>query len=85
MDKAIADKMSRIEETNALVNKYGIVGANILYQRSSTGGHLAESMNGNARAFDWLSNVLDENDSTMYSLQGYAVQNVTVNITSLAT
>ena len=80
--KAIADEFSKVEDTDALVNKYCTVGANILYQRNTVGGHIAEVTNGDAMAFEWLSSVLDGTYSTMFSSQGCTIQNVTVNITS---
>lgn len=80
--KAIADELSPVGDTDALVAKYCAVGANILYQRNTVGGHLAEDYNGDASAFEWLSSVLDGTYSTLYPSQGCTVQNVTLNMTS---
>lgn len=78
--KAVADEVSNITDTDALVNKYCEVGASILYQRNSVGGHEAEDINGDARAFDWLSRALN---GTLQQT-GCLIQNVTVNITSIS-
>jgi hypothetical protein len=80
--KAIRDEISPVNDTGALVAKYCAVGANILDGRNTVGGHLAEETNGDARAFKWLSSVLDGTYSMMYSPQVYTIQNVTVNVTS---
>jgi hypothetical protein len=76
--KAIAEEIAPIEDTDALVEKYCGVGANILYQRNTIGGHLAEMYNADASAFEWLSSVLDGTYSSKYSAQGCTIQNVTV-------
>lgn len=77
--KAIGDTLSPIADTDALVQTYCDYGTNILYQRNTVGGHEAESVNGDDRAFAWLSSVLGGTlDQT-----SCVVQDVTVNITSL--
>jgi hypothetical protein len=78
--KAIGDEVSPIGDTDALVDKYCAVGASILYQRNTVGGHEAEDINGDARAFDWLSSALN---GTLQQT-GCLIQNVTVNVTTLA-
>ena len=75
--KAIADETAPIVDTDQLVDKYCAVGANILYQRNTIGGHLAELTNGDGRAMDWLSSVLDGTYSLRYSAAGCNIQNVT--------
>jgi hypothetical protein len=72
--QAIADEIGKIEETDALVSKYCAAGADILYQRNTVGGHSEEAVNGDARAFEWLSRVLDGT----YSSTGCMIQNVTL-------
>jgi Secretory lipase len=57
--KAIADEVSRIEDTDALVNRYCAVGASVLYQRNTVGEHILEENNADATAFAWLSSALD--------------------------
>lgn len=76
--KAIADEVSNITDTDALVDKYCEVGARILYQRNTRGGHSVEAQNSDAAAFFWLSNVL--NGVTVPS--GCTIQDVTRNVTS---
>jgi hypothetical protein len=76
--KAIAEEIAPIVDTDELVNKYCAVGVNILYQRNTVGGHLAELTNGDRRAFEWLSSVLDGTYSMKYKAEGCAIQNVTV-------
>lgn len=76
--KAIGDEISPIADTDALVNKYCAVGASILYQRNTVGGHSADDINGDAMAFEWLSSAL----SGTLQQTGCLIQNVTVNVTS---
>lgn len=57
MYKAIQDELIPIAETDTLVAKYCGVGANILYERNTIGGHLAEYTNGAPRAFEWLQDI----------------------------
>jgi hypothetical protein len=58
--KAITDEISPIADTNALVDKYCIVGAtSILYKQNTVGGYSADDINGDAIAFEWLSSVLN--------------------------
>ncbi len=80
--KAILDELSVVGPTDALVDKYCALGANILYQRNTVGGHIAEITNGNAGAVAWLTSVLDGTYNSTYSSQGCTIQNVTVNVTS---
>jgi hypothetical protein len=76
--KAIADEASLVGDTDALVDRYCGIGANILYQRNTIGNHIAEYTNGVARSFEWLSTVLDGTYSMVYSPLGCTVQNVSV-------
>jgi hypothetical protein len=80
MYKAIADEVSRIQDTDALVDKYCAVGASILYQRNTIGGHVSEDTNGDPRALEWLSSTLNG----MLHQRGCLIQNIAVNITSSA-
>ncbi|RFU27619.1 hypothetical protein B7463_g8698, partial [Scytalidium lignicola] len=80
--KAINDELSAVQATDSLVNKYCSLDANILYQRNTVGGHIAEITNGEDRAFTWLTSVLDGTYSKLYSTKGCTIQDVTVNITS---
>jgi hypothetical protein len=82
--KAIADELSPIGSTDALVRDYCNHGARIFYQRNTVGGHLAEEMNGDSRALEWLVCVLDGKECYTGLGQTCTTQNVTVNITTLA-
>jgi hypothetical protein len=75
--KAIGDNFSAIADTDALVEKYCNVGANILYQRNTFGNHVTEFVIGDNRAFKWLTEVLTGSSHT--PPQGCLVQNVTDN------
>lgn len=79
--KAIQDEVAPVEETDALVEKYCTIGANIFYQRNTRGGHFDEYYNGDLPAFDWLSSVADGSWNKKYPSQGCTVQNVTVGTT----
>lgn len=74
--KAVADELTPIDSTDDLVDRYCGVGGNILYERNSIGGHVAEEINGDQRAFDWLSKVL----SGTYGHSGCTIKNVTVGM-----
>ena len=76
--KAINDEVSKIGDSDALVDRYCAVGASILYQRNTVGGHEAEDINGDARAFEWLEDAL----SGKLQQTGCSIQNVTVSIDS---
>jgi hypothetical protein len=78
--KAVGDEFSPIADTDALVERYCTVGANILYRRNSVGGHLAEYINEEAAAFAFLSAVLDDTYAGKYRTDGCLTQNVTITI-----
>ncbi|ROV95247.1 hypothetical protein VPNG_08960 [Cytospora leucostoma] len=82
--KAIADEISVVADTDELVERYCAVGANILYQRNTVGGHSAEYVNGHPAALTWLSSVLGGTYAQDYNTTGCITENVTVNITSTA-
>ena len=75
--KAINDELTPIASTDDLVDRYCGVGVNIVYERNSIGGHLAEETNGDKRAFEWLSQVL----GGTYEHTGCTIKNVAINIT----
>lgn len=77
--KAINDEVSPVADTDALVARYCGIGADILYQRNTVGGHEAESANGDPAAFEFLASVLG---GTYTATAGCAVQNVTVAIST---
>ena len=75
--KAIADEITHVQDTDLLVSKYCAIGANILYERNTVGGHLAEETNGDQRALQWLRKVLGGSDEH----QGCTIRNVAINVT----
>ncbi|KAK5163477.1 uncharacterized protein LTR77_010659 [Saxophila tyrrhenica] len=77
MYKAVADEITAIEDTDVMVDEYCKVGANIVYERNTIGGHLAEETNGDQRALEWLTQVL----SGTYHHKGCTVKNVALNVT----
>ena len=80
---AINDEASPINTTQALVDKYCSAGANIIWERNTVGGHVAEQTNGDASAVAWLTNILasDTVKETCGSTR-CLIQDVTLNITS---
>ncbi|KAH8811278.1 lipase 1 precursor [Xylogone sp. PMI_703] len=80
--KAIADEISLVADTDKLVDRYCTVGANILYQRNTVGGHNAEAVNGAPAVFEWLASVFGGTYNRTYPTIGCTIQNVTVNITT---
>lgn len=77
MYKAVGDELTAIADTDELVDRYCKVGANIVYERNTVGGHLAEETNGDQRAFEWLARVLGGS----YHHSGCTIKDVTVNVT----
>jgi hypothetical protein len=82
--KAIADEVSPIRSTDALVGAYCDKGTRILYQRNTAGEHLSEELNGDSRALAWLDCVLDGKGCRVDLRQHCIVQNVTVDVSTLA-
>jgi hypothetical protein len=75
--KAIADEVSRIEDTDALVNKNYAVGANILYQRNTVVGpvgHLATFEGRNCL----LASIGDCKDGHTHKQQGSFLHNMSL-------
>ncbi|KAK1057611.1 hypothetical protein LTR74_014057 [Friedmanniomyces endolithicus] len=75
--KATHDEIAPIDAVDELVSRYCGVGINILYERNSIGGHLAEEINGDARAFRFLQAVL----GGTYNHTGCTVRDVALNVT----
>ncbi|KAE8377118.1 lipase [Aspergillus bertholletiae] len=82
--KAVHDEVSPVGDTDELLKRYCGVGANILYERNTIGGHSAESINGHARALQFVSSVLGGSYASVYKTQGCTFRNVAVNITDSA-
>lgn len=76
---AINDELSDIRAVDELVERFGGLGANILYHRNTAGTHNQEPINGRHRAFAWLSSVLDGSYDQVYSNMGCIILNVTFN------
>ncbi|ROW01295.1 hypothetical protein VMCG_05920 [Cytospora schulzeri] len=74
--KAVKDEISQVEDTDALVDKYCGMGANILYQRNRIGGHSAEATNGDPAATAWLDAVLTGTYAKSYNTTGCTIQTV---------
>ena len=75
--KAVHDELTPIASTDALVDRYCGVGGNILYERNTVGGHVSEEINGDKRAFEWLSKVLNG----AYDHTGCTIKTLAINIT----
>ena len=80
--KAIGDEVSPVADSDSLIERYCGVGANILYQRNTVGGHAAEFVNGEQRALDFLTAAFDGSYASKYNATGCTIQNVTVAITT---
>ena len=78
--KAIKDEVSPVADTDKLIARYCEVGANILYQRNTVGGHTAEAYNGGRTALAFVDAVLDGTYAAKYQSEGCTVQNVTVAV-----
>lgn len=75
--KTIHDEVSKVADTDALVERYCQVGANILYQRNSVGTHAEDSLYSASAAMHWLGAVLTGSYASTYSTEGCTIQNVT--------
>jgi len=76
--KAIADEITPVASTDALVERYCGVGVSVQYLRNSVGGHLAEETNGDAYALEWLRQVFDGKEQG----SGCVVKDVVWNTTA---
>lgn len=76
--KAIKDEATPVQDTDYYVNRNCMLGANILYERNTIGGHLDEMVNGLPRAVAWLASVLDGSYPDRYEAHGCTIRNVTV-------
>ena len=79
VDNAIRDELISISDTDALIQRYCSIGANILYQRNTVGGHIAEAGNGVERTLAFLSAVLSGTYNSTYNTDGCTIQNVTMS------
>lgn len=76
--KAVGDELTAIADTDVVVDRYCGVGANIVYERNTIGGHLAEETNGDQRALEWLAQVL----GGTYHHSGCTIKDVTIKVTN---
>jgi len=72
--KAYGDLISRIEDTDELVERFCEMGADIEYIKNTVGGHSADSTNGQASAEAFLEGVFN---GTIVAGKGCSVRNVT--------
>ncbi len=79
--KAIHDEISPIADTDALVDRFCGVGANILYRRNTNGTHTLEAYYDHAAAASFIDAVLLGTYAQNYNTTGCTIQNVTVSIT----
>lgn len=56
--KAVADEVSRVEDTDQLVQQYCNAGATIEYQKDLVGEHLSEAFSGSPDALEWIGDRL---------------------------
>jgi hypothetical protein len=75
--KAVHDEVTPINSADKLVDWYCSVDANIIYERNTIGGHIAEGYNGDQRALQWLNSVL----TGTYNHTGCTVKTVAINVT----
>lgn len=75
--KAIHDQLSKVQDADALVEKWCEAGVNLRYERNTVGGHIAEITNGRGRAMDWLESIFEGTAE----VKGCVVQDVTIKLT----
>ena len=78
--KAIHDEVTVIAESDAYVARSCLLGADILYQRNTVGGHEDEFTNGDPGAFAWLQNLVNGSYAAEGQTSGCKTQNVTIDI-----
>ncbi|PSS05230.1 lipase 1 [Coniella lustricola] len=82
--KAIQDEISVVEDTDVLIDRFCAVEANILYERNTIGGHVADLINGKPSALQFLHDIFGRTNTTGFPSSGCVVRDVTVNITDSA-
>lgn len=80
--QAINDEVSKVAETDALIERYCQIGANILYERNTVGSHSEEAYYSIAPAVTWLASVLTGTYADVYNDEGCTIRNVTRNSTA---
>lgn len=79
---AVADEVSPINDTQALVNKHCAAGADLRWERNSIGGNVAEETNGNARAVAWLTGILLHGSLGECETMGCVIEDVSIDLDS---
>ncbi|EPE06612.1 lipase 1 precursor [Ophiostoma piceae UAMH 11346] len=82
--KAIKDELSPVNDTDTLVARYCAVGANILYERSSIGGHTSGAINGRASATAFVDAIFGGTYAATYNTTGCTIREVAWNESSLS-
>ena len=82
--KAIKDELSLVNDTDTLVARYCAVGANILYERTSIGGHTSGAANGRASATAFVDAILGGTYAATYNTTGCTIRDVAWNVSSAA-
>lgn len=71
--QAIHDEIAAIGHTVALVERYCRVGANIVFEKNTVGGHLEELTAGAPGAIRWLTSIFDGTYAQRYPLVGCGI------------
>lgn len=74
---AVQDEITVISNPQTLVERYCSVDVDVLFERNTIGGHLAEATNGDARALAWLEKVLRGDEVR----EGCVIRDVALNVT----
>ncbi|KAJ4007689.1 Trichothecene C-3 esterase [Fusarium irregulare] len=80
--QAVPDEITKISETDALVERYCGVGADILFERNSVGSHYEEADNSYGAAVQWLKDLFD-GQQVPGETEGCVIRGVTRNVTSI--
>lgn len=75
---AVQDEISHVSNPEALYERYCSVGVDVLFERNTIGGHLAEETNGDQRALAWLEKVLGGDGGKI----GCVMRDVALNATN---
>lgn len=81
--QAVPDEITKISETDAVVERYCGVGADILFERNSVGSHYEEADNSYGAAVQWLKDLFD-GQQVPGKAEGCVIRGVTRNVTSSA-
>lgn len=79
--KAVHDEISVIADTDALVDKYCNMGANIVYERNKLGSHAEEGTLGAPGALLWLLSAFSGSRNESYVTQGCKITTSSTNVT----